>query len=133
MLKKTRFLFFLLFTTLFLVACGDSSNSPAGVATAFFKAVEKNDKDTAVKLLYLPEVYPNNKEFFDGKITMLISSMHTDIQRHNGIKKIDTDKIDYSEDKKNATVITTITYHDGETHKESTKVINDKGKWLINL
>lgn len=119
-------------TTLILAACNSSNSAPPEqVIVDFYKALERNDTDAAVKLIYNPTSEGINESVLKSKF------IHTyydgPLKNHKGLKNLKITEVKFNDDKKQASINIINEYNDCISLPYILDVINNYGKWFINV
>lgn len=108
------------------VGCGGSSG-PEDIVKDFFKSIEAGNVDAASDMMSTQIVSMLGKE----KLAQAIEEQSKEIKGKGGISSIDIK--DKEETKDAITMNVTITYGDGSTKTEKTKLVLEDGKWKIGI
>lgn len=135
-MKKLLTAFSALFIACALVACSGGNNTPQAAAKQFSEALYKGDADTVLKLLYIPEKEAKKDGFEDmmrGKMKMMVQEAKAHAEKNGGLDSVNTSEPKYFDEKKRATVQTTVKFKNGEEKKSNTKLIATDDGWKIGL
>lgn len=132
-MKKLLNYTFIVALMLGIVACS-SSNSPEGVVKNFYAALAKKDIDGAVKLIDFEGLKDAEMDKAKDKIKFMFGMM-VDEAKEKGIDlaNVKIGKVEYSADKKTASVEITMTGKDDKKETTTMPVVNREGTWKILL
>lgn len=121
---------------LMLASCG--SSTPEAAAKKYMEAVFDGDADKVISMIYLPDKEkkePGVQDMLSGKVKGMVADAKKRADKNSGVKEITTDEAKYSEDKKTAEVMVTVTFknNDSEPKKEHVSLIDIDGGWKLNL
>ncbi|MFC0268927.1 DUF4878 domain-containing protein [Kushneria aurantia] len=122
----------LLIMTLMLAACS-SSTQPEETVERFFNAAAKGDSDTAIEQISFAGVGANDMAAAKGKIQMIAGQMQSQIESNGGIESLETLESTISEDGQHATVRTRVTFGNGQSTTDQTRLVKQDGDWKITL
>lgn len=132
-LSQLRVLFFTLFCTLLLVACSGAKEDEA--VKSYLNAIASGNADKAVSMLYFaPEDTKNaaEKAAIEGKLkAMLIEMKEKQFDPRGGLKKIEINNKEFSDDKKKVTARYTMIFGDGTNEEGSLSLILVNNEWKI--
>jgi len=121
--------------TLILPAFADDHDTPETVATAWIQEVMGENFDKAFDAVYAsPEFLKEVEMSQEALIKALkerIQLSRDSVKKHQGVENITIDKLEYSEDKTQATAYFTIKTKDGENIKNEVPLSQINGQWRI--
>jgi uncharacterized protein YchJ len=113
-----------------LVGCGGDNSTPSAAAKKQLEAMKKNDTQAIVDC-FAPSVLKETgaKEKLNGLVAMGVE----ETKKKEGLAsyEIIEEKINEAGDK--ATVKSKLTYGNGKTSTEKTRLVKEDGKWYISL
>ena len=132
-MKKLLSLLSIALCALCFASCS-SQSSPTNVTEALIKNIQNENYEAISELFYAKG--ETEEEINEQK--QMIESLYTDkvkksIDKKEGIKSYEIEEEKISEDGKTAIVKYSITYGNGDTDKETNKLVNIDGKWYIDL
>lgn len=124
-MKKSKIIYFILFSFIFLyISCG-SPSKPSDVSKEFMKKIENNDK-SAKDLLSKQLVAMLGEE----KLNKAIEEQSVKIKDKGGIKSMEVLKEEATDS--TATVEMKITYGNGKTDTDKSNLVKEDGKWKLS-
>lgn len=130
-MRKLFFSTFVVLAAIFMAAC--SSNSPKAAAEAYSKAIIKGDYKTALEYVYMkgePEEVQKKKEFY---LQMVENKVKDGLPEDKQMTKFEVISEEFDEDETHATVVANVTYANGNTKEERSKMIKtEDGKWMVD-
>lgn len=131
---KSRFAVFSVIFALFsvfFVAC--SNAEPKDVAISFYKALEKGDEESAIKLVHIAD--ESKRDEYEGKVAFFVAAFKSEAKKRGGIKNIEVVEEKIEGDK--ATIMLKTTYKKSDkadTEKpEKINLIKVDGAWKVDL
>lgn len=121
----------LLILVALLAAC--SSGEPEDTVDAFFQASADGDVEKAIDQVSFASVGADEMVSANGKVRMIVGDLQQQIIANDGLDSIETLSSDISEDGEQATVQSTLTFGNGKTKHETTRLIKKDGAWKISL
>ncbi len=115
----------------FAVSCG-GSDSPGDVAIEVYELVADGKYEKALDKFYVADPAAK-EEFKSSMLSICEEKMKPQMEAKGGIEKIELVSEEISEDGKSARVTTKITYGDGTSEDERTKMVNVDGEWLVSM
>ncbi|MDR1275958.1 MAG: DUF4878 domain-containing protein [Candidatus Accumulibacter sp.] len=116
--------------TLALSACS-SSQSPEGTVESYFKAVDANRVEDAVKLFSLKNVKESDLTMAKGKLQMIVGEQYAKTKAAGGLESVKTKLVEQKEN--TAVVEAEILYKNGKTRKEKLTLTKESGGWKLLL
>ncbi len=133
-MKKPLTILSVLFLAFVLVACS-GNNTPQAVAKKFTESIYNAEADDVLKLIYFPS--DKKKEGMEdvarGKMKMMMQAARKAAKEKGGVDSISTGKPSYSDDKKQATVETTIKFKNGKEEKTKMQLVLTDDGWKMKL
>lgn len=130
-MKKLFFSTFVILAAIFMAAC--SSNTPKATAEAYSKAIIKGDYKGALEYVYMkgePEEVQKKKEFY---LQMVENKVKDGLPEDKQMTKYEVTSEEFDADEVHATVIANVTYANGDTKEERSKMIKtEDGKWMVD-
>lgn len=120
-----------IFILIGLIACGNS-NDPKSIVENFYQNIASKKFDKAINMVYLDDLKDSEMTKARDKIVMMISVLSEEIEKAGGLKSIEIKQIKLSKDGKKATV-EHIVHLNKKDIKETMKLIQDNGKWKIQI
>ena len=125
-MRKLFFSTFVVLAAIFMAAC--SSNSPKAAAE-----IIKGDYKTALEYVYMkgePEEVQKKKEFY---LQMVENKVKDGLPEDKQMTKFEVISEEFDEDETHATVVANVTYANGNTKEERSKMIKtEDGKWMVD-
>lgn len=121
----------LLVVAVLLTAC--SGGKPEDTVNAFFQASADGDVDTAIDQVSFASVGADEMVAAKGKVQMLVGDLQQRVNANDGLDSVETLNSDISEDGEQATIQSQITFGNGKTTNETTRLIQEDGDWKISL
>lgn len=127
-MKKLILALTVLFCAVVVISC--SSNSPKGVVTKYFKAMQAKDYEKAADCFYYGEA--EDAEAARTQLVALLTKAGKSLDEKNGLKSFEVTSVEENGD--NAVVTGKITYGNGDVEEnETTKTVKVDGNWYIDL
>ncbi|WP_251977442.1 DUF4878 domain-containing protein [Salinicola avicenniae] len=122
---------FLLMTAMTLVAC--SGGDPESTASAFYEAAAEGDVDGAVELISFAGVGANEMVQAKGKVQMIVGNLESRVAANDGLDTVETLETQVSEDGQTAVVRSRITFGNGKSTSENTRLVKEDGDWKVSF
>ena len=115
------------FCAVLVISC--SSNSPKGIVTKYFKAMQAKDYEKAADCFYYGD---EEAEAARTQLVALLTKAGKSLDEKNGLKSFEVTSVE--ENGETAVVTGKITYGNGEVEENETiKTTKVDGNWYINL
>lgn len=121
----------LLILAVLLTAC--SGGEPENTVEAFFKASADGDTEKAIDQISFASVGADEMVAAKGKVQMIVGDLQQRINANDGLDSVETLNSDISENGEQATIQSRITFGNGKTTDETTRLIKDGDDWKISL
>ncbi len=124
---KRFYIYGLATALLVFIFAGCGSSGPDDVVNDFFRSIESGDTDKAAGMMSSQLVSMMGKE----KLSTALEEQTKEMKEKGGISKIEIS--DKEEKEESVTMNVTITYGDGSTKSEKTKLVLEEGEWKIGI
>lgn len=107
-----------------------SNNSPEGVVKNYYSCIQKGKFEKAIDLMHFnKEISKEEKQ----QLSAIINDKGAkEFEKKGGIASYEINDSEISEDGETAYVHSTVTYGNGTTQSDRTKLIKVDGKWMID-
>ncbi|WP_066570569.1 DUF4878 domain-containing protein [Snodgrassella sp. CFCC 13594] len=120
----------------FISSCGGSS-SPEAAAKKYVDAVYAGDSDTVISMVHISDKHkdePGLKDMVSGKVKQAVMHDKENAEKNGGVKGISVGEPKYSEDKKTAEVLVTISFkNSGKPKQELVRLIDTDNGWKLKF
>ncbi|MFI3319413.1 MAG: DUF4878 domain-containing protein [Rikenellaceae bacterium] len=116
-----------------MVACSSSQSTPSATVEKYFAALQSEDYNTVASLFYFNPESKRATKMKDGFASMLEEKVKPQLDKMGGLKSMVIHGEEISEDGTKAQVSLTMTYGNGDTKDEKTKLVCVEEKWYLDL
>lgn len=107
-----------------------SNNSPEGVVKNYYSYVQKGKYEKVIDLIHFKkEISSEEKQQYTA---LLGDKLSKELEKKDGISSYEVIDTEISEDGETATVHGIVTYGNGNTQDDKTKLVKVDGKWMID-
>jgi hypothetical protein len=129
-LSRAKYMLWGATLVLTLSACG-SSPSPESTAQSYFKAVDENRVEDAIKFFSLKDVKKNDLSTAKDKLQMIVGRQCSNFKKAGGLESVKTKLVEQKKDR--AVVEAAIRYKNGQTRTEKLTLAKESGVWKLKL
>lgn len=132
-MKKVVYFLLATVVVLFIVNCGGTPNTPAGIEKAMYSQLKKGNYEKAIEILFdnLEDKAETKDLAKEQMIKGFAEKAKQSFDEKGGIKSFEIVKETISEDGEHATVESKMVYGKGEEETQKSNYVKKDGKWYL--